>query len=156
VSEERETLYRDVIIDHGNHPRNHRSIEHDAVSAEGINPLCGDEITVYLRLVDGVIVDIAFESRSCAISTASASLMTEALTGKTRSDALELFDDVHRMLTTTPGVDDDTAPVGKLHALSGVGAYPMRVKCATLPWHTFREALDTTRGAVSTESRQRR
>ena len=79
------TLYRDVIVDHGNHPRNHRTIDHDAVSAEGVNPLCGDEITVYLHLDDDVITDAAFESHSCAISTASASLMTEALIGRTRS-----------------------------------------------------------------------
>lgn len=137
-------LYRDVIVDHGNRPRNHRAIEHDAVSAAGDNPLCGDEITVYLRLDGDVIADAAFESHSCAISTASASLMTEALIGKTRSEAIDLFDGVREMLVgaTTAGDDGqrDTR-LGKLEVLAGIAAYPMRVKCATLAWHTLREAL---------------
>ena len=137
-------LYRDVIVEHGNHPRNHRTIEHDAVSAEGDNPLCGDEITVYLRLDGDVIADAAFESHSCAISTASASLMTEALVGKTRSEALDLFEKVREMLVTatTAGGDERRDPeLGKLVVLAGIAAYPMRVKCATLAWHTLREAL---------------
>ena len=147
------TLYRDVIVDHGNHPRNHRAIDHEAVSAEGVNPLCGDEITVYLHLDDDVITDAAFESHGCAISTASASLMTEALIGKTRSEAIDLFEDVRTMLTTATPSTEDTDRLGKLRVLAGVGAYPMRVKCATLPWHTFREALDMDRhSTVSTEA----
>jgi nitrogen fixation NifU-like protein len=153
VSNELGTLYRDVIVEHGNHPRNHRALGDDAVSAEGTNPLCGDEITVYLRLDGDRIADAGFESHSCAISTASASLMTEALIGKTRSEALELFDDVRAMLTNTTPIVAEADRVGKLRALSGVSAYPMRVKCATLPWHTFREALNADRGTtVSAEN----
>ncbi|HEY5014231.1 MAG TPA: SUF system NifU family Fe-S cluster assembly protein [Acidimicrobiia bacterium] len=153
MSDELGTLYRDVIVDHGNHPRNHRALGDEAVSAEGINPLCGDEITVYLRLDGDRIAEATFESQSCAISTASASLMTEALIGKTRSEALDLFDDVRSMLTCTTPIVDETSRIGKLRALSGVSAYPTRVKCATLPWHTFREALDADRCAtISAES----
>jgi nitrogen fixation NifU-like protein len=155
MTDELGTLYRDVIVEHGNHPRNHGALGNDAVSAEGVNPLCGDEITVYLRLDGDVITDAGFESHSCAISTASASLMTEALIGKSRSEALDLFDDVRAMLTSTAPSVAETDRVGKLRALSGVSAYPMRVKCATLPWHTFREALDAVRCAtVSAESAQ--
>ena len=149
MSNELGTLYRDVIVEHGNHPRNHRALGDDAVSAEGTNPLCGDEITVYLRLDGDRIADAGFESHSCAISTASASLMTEALIGKTRSEALDLFDDVRAMLTNTTPIVDETDRVGKLRALSGVSAYPMRVKSATLPWHTLREALNADRGATA-------
>jgi nitrogen fixation protein NifU and related proteins len=153
VNNELGTLYQDVIVEHGNHPRNHRALGNDAVSAEGTNPLCGDEITVYLRLDGDRIADAAFESHSCAISTASASLMTEALIGKTRSEALDLFDDVRAMLTSATPMVDEIDRVGKLRVLSGVSAYPMRVKCATLPWHTLREALDADRGAtVSAET----
>lgn len=153
MSNELGTLYQDVIVEHGNHPRNHRALGNDAVSAEGTNPLCGDEITVYLRLDGDRIADAAFESHSCAISTASASLMTEALIGKTRSEALDLFDDVRAMLTNATPMVDEIDRVGKLRVLSGVSAYPMRVKCATLPWHTLREALNADRGAtVSAET----
>jgi nitrogen fixation protein NifU and related proteins len=144
VNDDLAGLYRDVIVEHGNRPRNHRTIEHDAVSAAGDNPLCGDEITVYVRLDGDVIADAAFESHSCAISTASASLMTEALIGKTRAEALALFDAVREMLVTaTTGAELPDPRLGKLAALAGIGAYPMRVKCATLAWHTLREALAT-------------
>ncbi len=138
------TLYRDVIVDHSSRPRNQRVITSGAVSAEGVNPLCGDEITVYLRLAGDVIADVSFEAHSCAISTASASLMTEALLGKTRAEALDLFEGVRAMLTSTTSADE-VDRVGKLSVLSGVSAYPMRVKCATLAWHTFREALEASR-----------
>jgi len=146
-------LYRDVIVDHGSRPRNQRVILADASSAHGDNPLCGDEITVYLHLDGDVIGDVSFISNGCAISTASASLMTEALIGTTRAEALVLFDDIHAMLTSsgpagTDGrggrtvVEEAVERVGKLGVLAGVSEYPMRVKCATLAWHTFREALD--------------
>jgi nitrogen fixation NifU-like protein len=131
-------LYRDVIVDHGNHPRHHHALEHSTGSAEGVNPLCGDEITVYVRVDDGVIDDIGFESQGCSISTASASLMTEALIGKSAKEALAMFEDVHAMLTNEPA---EARSLGKLDALGGVAAYPMRVKCATLAWHTMREAV---------------
>jgi nitrogen fixation NifU-like protein len=135
-------LYRDVILDHNRQPRNFGSLEPADASVEGFNPLCGDRLTVRLRLADDKISDIRFEGQGCAISTASASLMTEAVKGKTRVEALQLFDRIHQMLT------DDAAPpadeLGKLAALSGVREYPARVKCASLCWHTLASALRST------------
>ena len=135
-------LYRDVILDHNRQPRNFGGLEPADASVEGFNPLCGDRLTVRLRLADDKISDIRFEGQGCAISTASASLMTEAVKGKTRAEALQLFDRVHQLLT------DDAAPppdeLGKLAALSGVREYPARVKCASLCWHTLASALRST------------
>jgi nitrogen fixation NifU-like protein len=132
-------LYRDVILDHNRKPRNFGGLEPADASVEGFNPLCGDRLTVRLQMQDDKISDIRFEGQGCAISTASASLMTEAVKGKTRADALRLFDRVHQLLT------DDGAPpaeeLGKLAALSGVREYPARVKCASLCWHTLASAL---------------
>ena len=132
-------LYRDVILDHNRRPRNFGALDPADASVEGFNPMCGDRLTVRLKLDDDTISDIRFEGQGCAISTASASLMTEAVKGKTRGDALRLFDRVHELLT------DDAAPpaeeLGKLAALSGVRAYPARVKCASLCWHTLASAL---------------
>ena len=146
-------LYRDVILDHNRKPRNFGGLEPADASIEGFNPMCGDRLTVRLRLADDKISDIRFEGQGCAISTASASLMTEAVKGKTRGEALQLFDRVHQLLT------DDAAPpadeLGKLAALSGVREYPARVKCASLCWHTLASALRSTNPqslpAVSTE-----
>jgi nitrogen fixation protein NifU and related proteins len=146
-------LYRDVILDHNRQPRNFGGLEPADASVEGFNPLCGDRLTVRLRLAEDKISDIRFEGQGCAISTASASLMTEAVKGKTRAEALQLFDRVHQLLT------DDAAPpaeeLGKLAALSGVREYPARVKCASLCWHTLASALRSTEPqalpAVSTE-----
>ena len=135
-------LYRDVILDHNRQPRNFGVLEPADASVEGFNPLCGDRLTVRLRLADDKISDIRFEGQGCAISTASASLMTEAVKGKTRAEALHLFDRIHQLLT------DDAAPpadeLGKLAALSGVREYPARVKCASLCWHTLASALRST------------
>ena len=135
-------LDRDVILDHNRQPRNFGALEPADASVEGFNPMCGDRLTVRLRLADDKISDIRFEGQGCAISTASASLMTEAVKGKTRAEALQLFDRVHQMLT------DDAAPaadeLGKLAALSGVREYPARVKCASLCWHTLASALRST------------
>jgi nitrogen fixation NifU-like protein len=131
-------LYRDVILDHNRKPRNFGGLESADASVEGYNPMCGDHLTLRLKLQDGTISDIRFEGQGCAISTASASLMTEAVKGKSRGEALELFDRVHQLLT------DDDAPgdeLGKLAALSGVREYPARVKCASLCWHTLASAL---------------
>jgi nitrogen fixation NifU-like protein len=131
-------LYRDVILDHNRKPRNFGSLESADASIEGYNPMCGDHLTLRLKLNDGTISDIRFEGQGCAISTASASLMTEAVKGKSRDEALQLFDRVHHLLT------DDSAPsdeLGKLAALSGVREYPARVKCASLCWHTLASAL---------------
>jgi nitrogen fixation NifU-like protein len=146
-------LYRDVILDHNRQPRNFGGLEPADASVEGFNPLCGDHLTLRLRLRDDTISDIRFEGDGCAISTASASLMTEAVKGKTRGEALKLFDRVHELLT------DDAAPpadeLGKLAALSGVREYPARVKCASLCWHTLASALKAadlkSLPAVSTE-----
>jgi nitrogen fixation NifU-like protein len=146
-------LYRDVILDHNRKPRNFGGLEPADATMEGFNPMCGDRLTVRLQLNDDRISDIRFEGQGCAISTASASLMTEAVKGKTRAEALQLFDRVHQLLT------DDAAPpadeLGKLAALSGVREYPARVKCASLCWHTLSAALRSTDPqvlpAVSTE-----
>ena len=145
-------LYRDVILDHNRKPRNFGGLEPADASVEGYNPMCGDHLTLRLKLNDGTISDIRFEGQGCAISTASASLMTEAVKGKSRDEALQLFDRVHQLLT------DDAAPsdeLGKLAALSGVREYPARVKCASLCWHTLASALKAadlkSLPAVSTE-----
>jgi len=146
-------LYRDVILDHNRRPRNFGALEPADASVEGFNPMCGDRLTLRLRLADGTISDIRFEGQGCAISTASASLMTEAVKGKTRSEALHLFDRVHQLLTDDAAAPDDE--LGKLAALSGVREYPARVKCASLCWHTLASALRSTNPqalpAVSTE-----
>jgi nitrogen fixation NifU-like protein len=146
-------LYRDVILDHNRQPRNFGALEPADASVEGFNPMCGDHLTLRLRLNQDTISDIRFEGQGCAISTASASLMTEAVKGKSRGYALKLFERVHQLLT------DDAAPpaeeLGKLAALSGVREYPARVKCASLCWHTLASALKSTDlkslPAVSTE-----
>jgi nitrogen fixation NifU-like protein len=145
-------LYRDVILDHNRRPRNFGPLEPADVSVEGFNPLCGDRLTLRLRMAEGKIADIRFDGQGCAISTASASLMTEAVKGLTRSQALALFDRVHRLLTDEAACPDD---LGKLAALSGVREFPARVKCASLCWHTLASALHSTAAgalpAVSTE-----
>jgi nitrogen fixation NifU-like protein len=145
-------LYRDVILDHNRRPRNFGPLEPASASVEGFNPLCGDRLTLRLNLAADKIADIRFEGQGCAISTASASLMTEAVKGKSRAEALALFDRVHRMLTDDAASGED---LGKLAALSGVRAYPARVKCASLCWHTLASALQAPAAgslpAVSTE-----
>ena len=145
-------LYRDVILDHNRKPRNFGPLESADATAEGFNPLCGDRLTLRLNLADDTIRDIRFEGQGCAISTASASLMTEAVKGKTRGEALALFERVHKLLTDDAAGAED---LGKLAALSGVREYPARVKCASLCWHTLASALEAARSgaaaAVSTE-----
>ena len=145
-------LYRDVILDHNRRPRNFGPLEDAQAVAEGVNPLCGDRLTLRLNLADDRIENIRFEGQGCAISTASASLMTEAVKGKTRGEALALFERVHRLLTDDAAGAED---LGKLAALSGVREYPARVKCASLCWHTLASALKSpdahTVPAVSTE-----
>jgi nitrogen fixation NifU-like protein len=145
-------LYRDVILDHNRRPRNFGPLEPADASVEGFNPLCGDRLTLRLNLADDRIRDIRFEGQGCAISTASASLMTEAVKGKTRGEALALFDRIHKLLTDDAAGAED---LGKLAALSGVREYPARVKCASLCWHTLASALEaapsSTVPAVSTE-----
>jgi len=136
-----ENLYRDVIVDHNRSPRNFRKIADATSVQEGFNPLCGDKLTVYLKLDGDRISDLSFEGSGCAISVASASLMSEALKGKTVVQAEQLFEKMHALLT----IEDqsrDLEPLGKLAALSGVREYPSRVKCATLCWHTLKNALE--------------
>jgi nitrogen fixation NifU-like protein len=132
-------LYRDVILDHNRRPRNFGTLESADASVEGFNPMCGDRLTVRLKMNDDKISDIRFEGQGCAISTASASMMTEAVKGKTRAEALRLFDRVHELLTDYAAHPADE--LGKLAALSGVREYPARVKCASLCWHTLASAL---------------
>ena len=139
-------LYQEMILDHGKRPRNFRAQE-NAESAAGHNPLCGDRVTVYVRSAGGTIEDISFQGSGCAISTASASIMTEALRGKTVDEAQALFKRFHDLLAA----EGDDAGIGKLAVFKGVRAFPMRVKCATLAWHTLRAALDREKESVTTE-----
>jgi nitrogen fixation NifU-like protein len=142
-------LYRDVILDHNKQPRNFGRLEHPDAVADGNNPLCGDRLSVSLKLDGDRIADIRFEGKGCAISTASASMMTEAVKGKDRAAIGKLFGAVHELLTKQETV---AAPeLGKLAALSGVREYPSRVKCASLCWHTLNAALAHQKAAVSTE-----
>lgn len=146
-------LYEEVILDHNRNPRNYpKRPEGTNHTAEGHNPLCGDHVSVHLRVENGVIQDMGFEGDGCAISTASASLMTEALMGKPEADAKALFKRIHDAMMTE-GVDSDqvTESLGKLAVLLGVKQYPMRVKCATLPWHTLQAALKRADEPVTTE-----
>jgi nitrogen fixation protein NifU and related proteins len=142
-------LYRDVILDHNKRPRNFGKLESSDAHADGHNPLCGDRLTVFLKMDGDRVEDIRFEGKGCAISTASASLMTEAIKGKDRADIGQLFDKIHSMLTRQDAVADPS--LGKLAALSGVREYPARVKCASLCWHTLNAALDKGAATVSTE-----
>ncbi len=130
-------LYQEVIFDHNRQPRNFHAMDDADRVADGNNPLCGDELTVYLRIADGVVTDASFVGHGCAISTASASLMTEAVKGKPVEEVEALFRDFHALLTDTPPKRD----FGKLEVLTGVREFPARVKCATLAWHTLHNAL---------------
>ena len=147
-------LYQEVVIDHSKQPRNFRKVEGATRTAEGFNPLCGDQLTLYVKLANGVIEDIGFQGTGCAISKASASLMTAALKGKKQDEALALFGRVHVLLTDGPNGEVKPEDVGKLAALSGVWEFPMRVKCATLAWHTLRSALEGKDDGVSTEGQE--
>jgi nitrogen fixation NifU-like protein len=141
-------LYQETIIDHSKRPRNHHPMVDANRQAEGYNPLCGDKLKLYLKMDGDIVQDASFEGAGCAISTASASLMTESLKGKTREEALKLLDKFHQLLTTdTPASRD----LGKLVVFCGVREYPARVKCATLAWHTLKSALDNVPDPVTTE-----
>ncbi|MCL9685446.1 Fe-S cluster assembly sulfur transfer protein SufU [Legionella maioricensis] len=149
MSAELRELYQEIIIDHNRNPRNHHTMDDATTQANGFNPLCGDKLTVYAKLNDGLIVDLSFVGCGCAISQASASLMTEAVKGKTIEDAHALFHRFHHMLT----LDEETqlSSMDKLTVLAGVKAFPARVKCATLPWHTLEAALNKDTAVVKTE-----
>jgi nitrogen fixation NifU-like protein len=148
---ELDDLYQEVILDHNKSPRNFRAMSGANRRAEGYNPLCGDQVTVYIEVEDGVIKDISFQGSGCAISKASASMMTTALKGKPESAAHELFENVHHMLTGEPGSDGVSERVGKLAILSGVCKFPARVKCASLAWHTMESALKGENQPARTE-----
>lgn len=141
-------LYQEIIMDHNRNPRNHHEMDEATVQAQGFNPVCGDKLTVYLKLDNGIIKDISFVGCGCAISQASASLMTDAIKNKTVEDAHELFSRFHIMLTSEEQVESS---MNKLSVLSGVRAFPARVKCATLAWHTLDAALNKDKKSVSTE-----
>lgn len=142
-------LYQEVILDHNRRPHNFRVIE-GATKQEGYNPLCGDRLTLYVAMAGGVIKDVAFQGSGCAISKASASLMTDALKGKTADEARALFDQFHAMITSDH--DGPTADLGKLSVLAGVREFPTRIKCASLAWHTMKAAVAHESDApVSTE-----
>ncbi len=143
-------LYQEVILEHNKRPRNFRAIEPADARQEGFNPLCGDRLTLYVRLDGDKVADVSFQGSGCAISTSSASLMTEAVKGKTKADALRLFDGFHRLVTRTPPVPTKDE-VGKLQVFAGVGEFPARVKCASLCWHTLKAALEGKGEKVSTE-----
>ena len=141
-------LYQEVILDHNRRPRNFHALADASHSAEGYNPLCGDRLTLYLKVADGTIADVAFEGAGCAISKASASLMTDALKGKSVAEAKALFDRFHRMVTTPP--DQAVEDLGKLSVFAGVREFPVRVKCASLAWHTLKAAMASEK-RISTE-----
>jgi nitrogen fixation NifU-like protein len=144
-------LYQEVILDHNKSPRNFRAMADADRKAEGYNPLCGDHVTVYLRLKDGMIDDISFQGSGCAISKASASMMTAELKGKSAAAAEELFESVHKMLTGQADADGAAERLGKLVILAGVCKFPARVKCASLAWHTVHSALQGDDKVASTE-----
>ena len=145
-------LYQEVIVDHNRHPRNFGKLENPDRIAEGFNPLCGDRLNLYLELEDDHIKDIRFDGTGCAISVASASLMTDALKGKSLEEAESVFNQFHSLVTSSDKPDEDTvSALGKLAALLGVREYPTRVKCATLCWHTLHSALAGADTRVTTE-----
>ena len=144
-------LYQEVVLDHSRKPRNFGKLEGADRTAQGFNPLCGDRVTVYLKLRDEAIDEIRFEGSGCAISKASASLMTGALKGKRLGEAEELFRRFHHLVTQGTNDADDPESLGKLMALSGVWEFPARVKCATLAWHTLKSALSEGGATVTTE-----
>ena len=146
-----DALYQEVILDHYRRPRNFRALEGATCTADGKNPNCGDALTVWLKLDGDTVSDISFQGVGCAISKASASLMTMSVKGKSRAEVTTLYDKVHRLVTgTDPSAPDDKS-LGPIRALSGVSKFPMRVKCASLSWHAMKAALDGSASVVSTD-----
>jgi len=144
-------LYQELILDHGKNPRNFGAVKDADYRADGHNPLCGDRITVYVKTHQGVIEEVRFDGAGCAISTASASMMTQALKGKSLEECREIFDSFHNLLTADEAPDEAGESLGKLQVFAGVRQFPIRVKCATLAWHTLRAALDRQGEGVTTE-----
>ena len=144
-------LYQEVILDHNKNPRNFRIMADATSVVEGYNPLCGDHYTIYLKVVDDVVSEISFQGSGCAISKASASLMSTVIKGKTKAEADKLFEQFHRLVTGEISPDDQEETLGKLIAFAGVSEFPARVKCAILAWHTVHSALKGKTEAISTE-----
>jgi nitrogen fixation protein NifU and related proteins len=144
-------LYQDVILEHSKAPRNYREIGGASRKVEGYNPLCGDRYTIYIDLENNSIRDISFQGSGCAISKASASMMTQSVKGKTKDQAEELFNSFHNLVTGQMPPKGAAPDIGKLSVFSGVSEYPVRVKCATLAWHTLRAALEGENETISTE-----
>jgi len=144
-------LYREVILDHNRQPRNFGELEDANRVIEGVNPLCGDRMTLYVKVRNNCVQDVRFKGTGCAISVASSSMMTEKVKGSTVDESLALFEKVHQMLTERSAEDAELADLGKLAALSGVREYPSRVKCAALAWHALKSALTSADNTVSTE-----
>jgi nitrogen fixation NifU-like protein len=144
-------LYQEVILDHNKSPRNYRKMDNPTRMIEGFNPLCGDHYTIYVDVKGDVIIDISFEGKGCAISKASASVMSSVVKGKTVSEAEQMFEKFHKLVTGELDGGADAQALGKLAAFSGVSEFPARVKCASLPWHTLHAALATKEAVVSTE-----
>lgn len=153
MSEDLRELYQEVILDHSKRPRNKREIDGATGKAEGYNPLCGDRATVYVMLDGDVVKDVSFVGQGCSISTASASMMTETLKGKTKAEVDAVFERFHALVTARPDkADENAAPeLGKLAVFAGVCEFPARVKCASLAWHTLKAALDGEQATVKTE-----
>lgn len=151
MSAELRELYQTTILDHNKKPRNFRQPEDANRQADGVNPLCGDKVTVYLNVAEGQVTDAAFQGSGCAISKAAASLMTEAVKGKPVAEALALFDRFQGLVTSDPRSEPDLGELGKLAVFAGVREFPVRVKCATLPWHTLRAAIEERTEPVKTE-----
>lgn len=144
-------LYQEVLMDHNRRPRNFRTLDEANRSAEGFNPLCGDKITLFLEVEDGLITDVGFQGAGCAISRASASMMTDSIKGKTIEEATKISDGFRLLVSHKPGEDVNAEELGDLEVLSGVAAFPARIKCATLCWHTLQAALNGREDAVSTD-----
>jgi nitrogen fixation NifU-like protein len=151
MNQELKELYQQVILDHNKSPRNFRQMENATQHAEGYNPLCGDHVDVYLLIEDGIIKDVSFKGEGCAISKASASLMTQILKGKTREEAEILFEKFHDLVTGKLGNNTTIDELGKLAVFAGVQEFPVRVKCASLAWHTMMNALNNKDEKVTTE-----
>ena len=144
-------LYQQVILDHQKKPRNFRALPMANRHAEGFNPLCGDKVQLFIKMENGVIKDVAFQGTGCAISTASASMMTESVKGKTPAEAEAIFKRFQRLVTSDPNQEISGEELGKLEVFAGVREFPVRVKCATLAWHTLRAAFEGEEKPVSTE-----
>ncbi|RKY94357.1 MAG: SUF system NifU family Fe-S cluster assembly protein [Ignavibacteriae bacterium] len=151
MDQELKELYQQVILDHNKSPRNFRKMENASSQAEGYNPLCGDHIDVYVLVEDGIVKDVSFNGEGCAISKASASVMTSMLKGKSKEEAEKLFNKFHNLVTGKLGDDPEVEDLGKLAVFAGVQEFPIRVKCASLAWHTLMSALSDNENKVTTE-----